>query len=802
MKNKFVFSVFLSVLLCSGSVFARDKEEEAFYVAEKAFSDNFYEASATLFEKFIRDFPVSGKILPARLYLIKSLFYQKKYPEAMSLLNELKDMNKAGPYLDQVYYWLGQVYFEGKNYTQALDYARKVAARFPDSPLFLWSKYLAGECCFSLSRFEESIVYLKTAVSESNDRELKEKALLKLFNVYYSGEEFLRLIELADEFIGGVSGEVKSKILLYRGEGHFGLNAPDKALKFLEEGLALTEDEELKNVFYQRIGDCLLRNGQEVKAKQSFDRISSEDLKQFSYANYYLKIKNYNTVLSIAEDYLENFSSSRYAPNMMLNRADSLYEMGRINDALFSYKKILNTLESRDFKTILDKAHYGLAWCYLKVGEFKKAIDEFRKTLKFTDNPVVRISSQIQIADAYQEKEMFDLALETYNRILKDYPDNFYADYIQFQIGMVFLRNNRLNEAKLSFRSLGKNFPSSNLVPQAEYYLAASYFSEGEYDKTREILELFLEKFPRHSLVERVRYLYGKCFFNQGLYQPSLEILKKTLAASRDKEFQQLISIDIAYAYLNLARYEEAEQVFSQFIVKFPDSQYASSVLLKLGALAEQGKDFVRAEQYYFRVIDEYPGHSISDEALNSLAHLYWEQDRLEEARDFFAKTGKSGNSRLAAQSRVYLAEVMAEQGETEQALKILDEVSVAGENSLAALALVKKGSILKEMREYEAAVQVFDKALEKGIDDVQIHFSLGHCLEKLGRDKDALQQYFKMVYLFDDVASKVKAYFRIARIYEKQDKTGEAESIYREIIGFKVEESKVAQEKINELKQ
>ena len=115
--KRYLLSLIISLFCLNAvSLYAREKEEETFYVAEKAFSDDFYEASATLFEKFICDFPGSEKVVPARLYLVQSFFYQKKYPEALSWLNDLKNQDKAGPYQDQVYYWLGQVYFEGKNY--------------------------------------------------------------------------------------------------------------------------------------------------------------------------------------------------------------------------------------------------------------------------------------------------------------------------------------------------------------------------------------------------------------------------------------------------------------------------------------------------------------------------------------------------------------------------------------------------------------------------------------------------------------------------------------------------------------
>ncbi len=48
------------------------------------------------------------------------------------------------------------------------------------------------------------------------------------------------------------------------------------------------------------------------------------------------------------------------------------------------------------------------------------------------------MSSQIQIADAYQETGKYIEALDIYNLILKSQPNTVYADYVQFQVGMCF----------------------------------------------------------------------------------------------------------------------------------------------------------------------------------------------------------------------------------------------------------------------------------------------------------------------------------------------------------------------------
>jgi tetratricopeptide (TPR) repeat protein len=482
-----------------------------------------------------------------------------------------------------------------------------------------------------------------------------------------------------------------------------------------------------------------------------------------------------------------------------LAKGDCLYEMGRIKDALYFYREILTRFSDPEFKRILDEAHYGLAWCYLKLGEFKNAIDEFKKTLKFTDNPIVRISSQIQIADAYQEKEMYDLALETYNNILKEYPDNIYSDYIQFQIGMLFIKNNRLEEAKLSFKNLEKSFPNSKLIPESKYYLATSYFTQGDYQKAMGILQKFLEDYPAHSFRDRVRYLYGKCYFNQGNYSKTLEIFDTLSRDITDKKLQQLVLIDKAYIHINLKEYAQAKEAFKDFIRKFPYSEYLPSVLLNLGNLYEQENEFDEARGYYQQILKDYPHTPTYYEAMMSLAHLSWRTNDLEKAKFYLTKLIESNKDKIVEKAMLSLADIYAQEDNPQDALKIYDNL-IKDDSAISPKVMAKKGFLLKQLKDYEKAVYWFRQALAGQSEDPKIHLALGYCLEKLGKDSDAINDYFKIIYLYDDVEYKVKAYFRIAHIYEKQNKLNESKEIYNKIIGLNVEESKIAQAKIEEI--
>ncbi|MBN3041295.1 MAG: hypothetical protein JW867_09200, partial [Candidatus Omnitrophica bacterium] len=89
MKNLFLIFFIIFILSLQGTVFAFEKGEERFYVAVKAFNDGFYEASLSLFKKFLDDFSENPYKYEAKLYSAKCYYHMENYPEALNILIEL-----------------------------------------------------------------------------------------------------------------------------------------------------------------------------------------------------------------------------------------------------------------------------------------------------------------------------------------------------------------------------------------------------------------------------------------------------------------------------------------------------------------------------------------------------------------------------------------------------------------------------------------------------------------------------------------------------------------------------------------
>jgi len=814
MSIKLILKVFvvnlLLLILVSSLCYAGDAQQERFDIAVKAFSDGFYDASRLLFKRFIEEFPKSEREVEAKLYIAKCYYYNEKYPESIEVLDEIRKKSQAKDFIDEAYYWLSVIYLKGKDFANSLQYAEKIIDNFPDSKFRWRALYLIAKNDLELGRIKEAIEIFNKIINKSEEEELLQDSYEQLLDFYFLRKNYSEVGSLGKKYLDRFAkGRLLPKIYFYLGESYYLQGNWDESLINYQRALENCQDRNLQDLIYQGLGFAYLSKGQRVEAKVTIDNIKDKELRLFSQGLYYSKAKNYVEALETFNIFLRDYPQSAFLPQGYLHKADILYEMGRLNDAIDIYKYILdNFKDSQLYGEVINKAHYGLAWCYLKNGIFKKAIEEFRSTLEYADDPLVKVSSKVQIADAYQETAKYDQALNIYNEILRDYPNTIYADYIQFQIGMSFLKKKDLEKAFFALRNLQNNFPSSRLLPQAQYYLAVGYFSAGDYSEAKNLLQDFIERFPNEGPIWKAKYLYGKCFFNEKNYKKALSIFTQIVGKSDDKEIEELTYIDMGNAYLNLSQFDKAKEVWKDFIRRFAHSQYAASVILYLGGLYEKEANFNEAQRYYKRVADNYQGTSWAHEALLSLGHLYWEQQELNKAQEYFEQLANQ-ESLLALKARLYLAKIFEQQDMDRKALKLYDQL-IDSQFPIAKIALAKKALLLKEMKDYNQAIKLFKKAIAAGVDTPVILFSLGVCLEKIGSNKEAIEEYFKIIYAFlsesenhlnSDVKNyAIKAYFRMARIYEKENNIKAAQNIYKKIVDLGVEESKIAKAKLKEL--
>ena len=802
------------VCVCaSQAACATDKESESFFVASKAFDDGFYEVSLSLLSRFLESYPNTAKLGEAKILIGRCFFQLGKYLDALKQFEELLKIPGADSFRDEVYYWIAEIHFRGNDYSRASLYYKKVTEEFPKSRFLAASYYSLGWCSFQEQKFSEALAYFKMVADKFPGQAQAQAASFKMIECLYSLKEYDTLKKYIATY-QSLYPQDKSKgpyLFFYRAEADYYLNNFDEAIKSYAFAFENTTDQKIKALSKLSTGWAYLKLKNYEKAKEIFSGIQKENLESRNVDILLLgqAVAAFETrQAEEAKNMYETLIQSTLDPTVLLQaylgKADVLYSLNDYKNAIQCYKEALSKVsESGAGSDITDKLYYGLAWSYLKEGEFKEAINNFRKIAQSTQDTIVKISALCQIGDAYQDSRDYAKAKETYDSILKEFPDSFYTDYVQYQLGLTMLKSSDYNGAIMSFLALKKNFPSSKLLDDASYALGLAYFQRKDYAASRENFEKFLSEFKDSDLRPQALYLLGTSLFNLGKYQEAIEVFKGiTKSYTHDEELTQKAEYEIADCYYQMGDEKEAMARFTMLRAKYPDSKLTAEIMWWLGEYYYRHNDLALARRYFSSLVRDFPASNLIADSYYALGSIKNEEGDYEEAIDYFKKVIALKASDLSGQAAIAIADIYTKENNTRKAVEAYQQIMKEYPNLLSII-YPKLADTQFKAGNYEEALALFQKSKEVVPlkEMAYIQFKIAEALQAQGKKDAAIVEYLKVPYLFPEKQEfAVKSYLRVAKLYEDSEQYQEAVSIYKKVESLHVEESKFAREMVDKL--
>lgn len=804
----------ISHSLVSGVLAAdSDKEEESLFVAKKAFEDGFYEVSLGLLERFLKNYPGSKKAAEVRLLIGQCYFQQNKFFEALTKFEELLNSAESKDIRDAIVYWIAEVHFRGNNFSKAVIFYKKIIDEFPDSKYAPAAYYSLGWCLFQEKSFKEAYVYFKVVEEKYPKESFAQDANFKIIECLYNVKDYALLKENIKKYLKAYSKDQAKQAYLYyyMAEADYYLDDFNEAIESYNKVLSYTPDEKIKALSRLGIGWSYLKLKRYKEAGDIFAAVKLDNLEKSSkdvlllgkaiLATEEKKFKEagglYNELLGLTQD--PSVIAQAY-----LGKAESMYNAADYSGSAETYKEALEKIAPSTPGELVDKLHYGLAWAYLKEGEFKGAIEEFQKVAKQSEDKIIKVSAMCQIGDAYQNEGEFDPAIQTYDKILKEYPDSLYGDYVQYQLGISMLKSSNYNGAILAFQSLKRNFPNSKLLDDAAYAMGLSYFQMEDYNLSRDILEKFQAEYRDSYLKPQAMYLLATSFYNLGKYNEAIEAFKNIIRQyGSDSELVQKAEYEIADCYYQLGDEKEAMSRFKALRSKYPDSGLTPEVIWWLGEYYYRHNDLSLARRYFASLIQDFPKSSLVPNAYYILGSISEAEADYNTAVDNFKKVTELGKSDITGTAAIAMADVYIKQNKLDLALVTYERV-LADYANLASLIYPKLADIYNRLGNYSEAIEYYTRSLDVvPVKDMStIQFKIAELKESQGKPDEAIEEYTKVSYLYSENSElSVKSLLRIAQIYEGKDDFKEAVKIYDKVISLGAEEAKYAKERVDWIK-
>lgn len=793
------------------SCFATDREEQDFFVAQKAFSDGFYDLALDNIEQFIRDYPNSKKTPQAHLLKGKCFFYEDRFNDALLEFKNIETQSTANKIRDALIYWIAETNFKTKNFDAAIALYKELIRDFPQSSYLAYADYSLGWCLFEKGDFLEALNYLKKAREQFPKHALAEDAEFKICQALYNLRDYNLLREELTQFLKKYqSAWKKAQIFFYLAESNYYLQdytgAINNYLRTIEVSESDSSNKDLIDLAKLGIGWSYIKLNNYQKAQETFNRLPASSAVLFGKATIFSNLKQYQDAYMLYEKLTADYPQTKYLIEALIGRANCLYELNRPQEAINTYEEALDKANKNESipKDLIYKLRYGLALSYLKSQQPKEAVDEFQKLASVSDDNMVRLSALCQAADTYQDAGQYEKAIGEYKRILQDYPDTSYSDYIQYQLGKSLMSLRQFDAAQLAFNALIANCPQSKLLDEARFQLGMVYFKNGDFVNAKDYFNKFANETSNSQLKNEAIYLVGVSLYNLGKYREAintLETILKIEPSSGDPKLVQSAEFEIASILYQIGEPKEALKRFYSFINKYPDSNLRADVLLWLGDYFSQRQLFDLARRYLWQLVREHPDSPLLDDAFYYIGNTFLAEQKFDLAAKQFKKVLEFPDTNLGLQASFAIADIYRDQADLDGAIKTCQELIEKRPDSKNII-FEKMADIYRDFKNYPEAINDYIKATELSASS-ELYFKLADTYEEAGEFDKAQDAYLAIINIYgQDTYWLIKAYLRLARIFENNRKLLDAKKIYEKLSDMNVQESKYAKERLNWIEQ
>ncbi len=790
-----------------------DNAAELFLVAQKAFDDGFYDVAIRYLTQYLEKYPTERQA-QAKLLLGQCYYFKGQYLKAFEIFKE--QLNQKD-FRDIALFWLGETHFKGKDYQQAEKSYKQLLKEFPDSFYAPQARYSLGWVYFAQNRFEDAIKYFQDFLKRYPKHQLAEDASFKIAECRYDLKDYLQAIKAFREFLQTYPhSKNHAQAYFYIGESFYYQKNYTQAIDYYRKAFDLAEKDSLKTMIKVSMGWSYFKLDDLERALKNFDeaekiaidaKLPSDEI-DLGKGTLLYEMKRYPDALKTYDHLIHHYPNSPRLPEALLGKANVLSAMGKYAEAEGLYHKIIKTYNTQRRK-LVEKAYFGLAWMFLKKGDMAAGIQAFRDVMKYTHDDIVKLSALTQIGDTYQDAKKYDQAIEIYDEILKKFPDSPYTDYIQYRQGIALLKKGNIEGATLAFTTLAKNFPNSKYLNDTRYYLGLAYFKRENWSQAKKSIEEFMKNLsPQSEYKADALYILASSLFNLGEYTKAMSTFQEIVKNfSYRKKLSRDSEIGIAKCLYERGETKEALKRFKIIAYKYPQTETEMEVLLWLSDYYIGSNNYENAILYLKQILKHFPGSDNEPLVRYKLGQAYASLGKFDEALKQFKIVTRSENKTFAAKAQLAIANIFSQKVEPQSAIETYQQIA---DNSpdFKKEALMKIAQLYIDQKKYKEAIETFKKALKapssqsSQISKAEIQFRIGDTFELMNKPNLAIETYLKIPYLYPQEKKWIiKAYLRMARIFEDEEDWENAKLVYNKIIDYGTEEVKFAQERLEWIK-
>lgn len=656
------------------------KADAQFYAAACAY-ELFHKDGEWQMKQFIEKYPWSTKISTANLYLGKSNYRKKKYAEAIKFFEAVDTYKLSKEDLAELRFKRGYSYFVVGNDEKAKSDFFEI--KDVDNKYAFAANYYYSHIAYKEKNYEIALQGFNRLV---NNETFGRVVPYYITQIYFIQGKFDKVTREAPKLLNDTANiQKESEINRMIGESYFNLKDYTKALTWLKKtelGSGLNtqgnyvlgychyknndfnsavanfqkatdgKDTLAQNAWYH-LGDCYIRLGEKVKAKNAFyaayqlgfsKTVTEDALFSFAKLSYELDFSPYNEAVKGLSKYLQEYPQSprrEECYNILIN----------VYSTTKNYQQAITSIESLGnidpvLKYTYQKLIYFKAVEHFNNNELDDAEKQFRKAMAQNSDFKLNALCQYWLAEISYIRKDYSTAIDAWKKFqlvegatqLSEYDlSNYALGYAYFQ------RKDKedYTNANISFRKflLTKNQYDVNKTVDANIRVADSYFMNRDFLQASDYYKIAigLNKLD----VDYALYQKALCDGLSKKYRDKIEGLQRIEKNFPASGYMGAALNEIADTYYNNLKENNNAIVYYEKILKnFPTSSYVNNCYAQLGNIYFFENKDDKAFEYYDKFVKLDTRSEAAKNVLEAIKKIFNEKGDIEGMEKYFASIG------------------------------------------------------------------------------------------------------------------------------------------------------------------
>ncbi len=414
------------------------------------------------------------------------------------------------------------------------------------------------------------------------------------------------------------------------GDYYFSISKFKAALGYYKKVQTLGLSSEEENRLNYRKGYCFFKAGKYKEAKESFAPLTNTENAYKDEATYY-----YGYVCYMEKDYKAALSAFKKVEDKGIE-AVKLY-IAEIYYLQGENQKAIDYAKGKNFGVLNTNRDLLLGKCYYQLNNFEQAQQYFDESNydvnKLNDQEIYEIGYT-----AYMNKNCTKSSL-LFEKVANK--GNAMAQSASYHLGDCYLKvNKKQNAFNAFFEAQRTEFDKS--IQEEAMFTYAKLAHELEYNsKAIAAFQKLNEQYPKSKYNNESKKYLATLLYTSNDYKTAVSVMEDmTIADENTKELYQKILFLRGQELYTQKEFAEAKKMFNTSIANRVDNAIYGESNFWLGEIEFRDKKYDNARMYYQKFIDasESKKAKYYPDALYSIAYSYFNQQKYQEAANYFSK--------------------------------------------------------------------------------------------------------------------------------------------------------------------